>query len=181
MTLEQPDTQLPQRLVWGAILTVVTAASTLAVACGTRNSRCSILATTRRSGSDRGQLACESSHWFWVAPLPVKLGLLSRRHRSGNRRRAIHDCRHVCASGTGRDGDCAESYRLICRCVRHLRGSSFRDQPARQRCGFRGARGSIYLLCECHCICRIAAAQDGGGRTGVYVSLRPSPGAPRIS
>jgi hypothetical protein len=35
MTLQQPDTQLAKRFVWGAILTVVTVASSLAVACGT--------------------------------------------------------------------------------------------------------------------------------------------------
>jgi hypothetical protein len=35
MTLQQPDTQLAQRFAWGGILTVVTVASTLAVACGT--------------------------------------------------------------------------------------------------------------------------------------------------
>ena len=35
MTLQQPDTQIAKRFVWGGILTVLTVASTLAVACGT--------------------------------------------------------------------------------------------------------------------------------------------------
>jgi hypothetical protein len=35
MILQQPDTQLMKRFAWGGILTVLTVASTLAVACGT--------------------------------------------------------------------------------------------------------------------------------------------------
>src|SRR5258708_4647387 len=31
-----------------------------------------------RLRSDCGELACQSSHWFWVAPLPAQLGLLPR-------------------------------------------------------------------------------------------------------
>jgi hypothetical protein len=70
MTLQQPDRQLAKRFAWGGILTVLTVLSTLAVACGTPFAALAALAALFLP---RRELACQSSHWFRVATLPVQL------------------------------------------------------------------------------------------------------------
>jgi hypothetical protein len=72
MTPEQPDTQLAQRLVWGAILTVVTAASTLAVACGTPFAALATLAALFLPRRDALVLIAVN----WLANQAIGFGLL---------------------------------------------------------------------------------------------------------
>jgi hypothetical protein len=72
MTLQQPDTQLAQRLAWGGILTVLTVASTLAVACGTPFAALATLAALFLPRRDAFVLITVN----WLANQAIGFGLL---------------------------------------------------------------------------------------------------------
>jgi hypothetical protein len=72
MTLQQPDTQLAKRFVWGTILTVVTVASSLAVACGTPFAALAALAALYLPRRDALVLIAVN----WLANQAIGFGLL---------------------------------------------------------------------------------------------------------
>jgi hypothetical protein len=72
MTLQLPDTQLAKRFVWGAILTVVTVASSLAVACGTPFAALAALAALFLPRRDALVLIAVN----WLANQAIGFGLL---------------------------------------------------------------------------------------------------------
>jgi hypothetical protein len=72
MTLQQPDTQLAQRFVWGGILTVLTVASTLGVACGTPFAALATLAALFLPRRDAFVLITVN----WLANQAIGFGLL---------------------------------------------------------------------------------------------------------
>ena len=72
MTLQQPDTQLAKRFVWGGILTVLTVASTLAVACGTPFAALATLAALFLPRRDAFVLITVN----WLANQAIGFGLL---------------------------------------------------------------------------------------------------------
>ena len=72
MTLQQPDTQLAKRFAWGGILTVLTVASTLAVACGTPFAALAALAALYLPRRDAFVLITVN----WLANQAIGFGLL---------------------------------------------------------------------------------------------------------
>jgi hypothetical protein len=72
MTLQQPDTQLAKRFAWGGILTVLTVASTLAVACGTPFAALATLAALFLPRRDAFVLIAVN----WLANQAIGFGLL---------------------------------------------------------------------------------------------------------
>ena len=72
MTLQQPDTQLAKRFAWGGILTVLTVASTLAVACGTPFAALATLAALFLPRRDAFVLVAVN----WLANQAIGFGLL---------------------------------------------------------------------------------------------------------
>ena len=72
MTLQQPDTQLAKRFAWGGILTVLTVASTLAVACGTPFAALATLAALFLPRRDAFALIAVN----WLANQAIGFGLL---------------------------------------------------------------------------------------------------------
>jgi hypothetical protein len=72
MTRQQPDTQLAKRFAWGAILTVLTVASTLAVACGTPFAALATLAALYLPRRDAFALIAVN----WLANQAIGFGLL---------------------------------------------------------------------------------------------------------
>ena len=72
MTLQQPDTQLAKRFVWGGILTVLTVASTLSVACGTPFAALATLAALFLPRRDAFVLIAVN----WLANQAIGFGLL---------------------------------------------------------------------------------------------------------
>ena len=72
MTLQQSDTQLAKRFAWGGILTVLTVASTLAVACGTPFAALATLAALFLPRRDAFALIAVN----WVANQAIGFGLL---------------------------------------------------------------------------------------------------------
>ena len=72
MTLQQSDTQLAQRFAWGGILTVLTVASTLAVACGTPFAALATLAALFLPRRDAFALIAVN----WLANQAIGFGLL---------------------------------------------------------------------------------------------------------
>ena len=72
MTLQQPDTQLTKRFTWGGILTVLTVASTLAVACGTPFAALAALAALFLPRRDAFVLIAVN----WLANQAIGFGLL---------------------------------------------------------------------------------------------------------
>ena len=72
MTLQQPDTQLSNRFIWGGILTVLTTASTLAVACGTPFAALATLAALFLPRRDALVLIAVN----WLANQAIGFGLL---------------------------------------------------------------------------------------------------------
>jgi hypothetical protein len=72
MTLQQPDTQLAKRFVWGAVLTVVTVASSLAVACATPFAALAALAALFLPRRDALVLIAVN----WLANQAIGFGLL---------------------------------------------------------------------------------------------------------
>jgi hypothetical protein len=72
MTLQQSDTQLAKRFVWGGILTVLTVASTLAVACGTPFAALATLAALFLPRRDAFVLITVN----WLANQAIGFGLL---------------------------------------------------------------------------------------------------------
>lgn len=72
MTLQQPDTRLAKRFVWGGILTVLTVASTLAVACGTPFAALATLAALFLPRRDAFVLISVN----WLANQAIGFGLL---------------------------------------------------------------------------------------------------------
>lgn len=72
MTLQQSDTQLAKRLVWGGILTVLTVASTLGVACGTPFAALATLAALFLPRRDAFVLITVN----WLANQAIGFGLL---------------------------------------------------------------------------------------------------------
>jgi hypothetical protein len=72
MTLQQPDTQLAKRFAWGGILTVLTVASTLAVACGTPFAALAALAALFLPRRDAFVLIAVN----WLANQAIGFGLL---------------------------------------------------------------------------------------------------------
>ena len=73
MTLQQPDTQPAQRFAWGGILTVLTVASTLAVACGTPFAALAALAALFLPRRDAFVLITVN----WLANQAIGFGLLN--------------------------------------------------------------------------------------------------------
>ena len=76
MTLQQPDTQLAKRFAWGGILTVLTVASTLAVACGTPFAALATLAALFLPRRDAYVLIAAN----WLANQAIGFGLLHYPH-----------------------------------------------------------------------------------------------------
>jgi hypothetical protein len=76
MTLQQPDTQLAKRFAWGSILTVLTVASTLAVACGTPFAALAALAALFLPRKDAFALIAVN----WLANQAIGFGLLHYPH-----------------------------------------------------------------------------------------------------
>ena len=72
MTLQQPDMQSARRFAWGAILTVLTVASTLAVACGTPFAALATLAALYLPRRDAFALIAVN----WLANQAIGFGLL---------------------------------------------------------------------------------------------------------
>jgi hypothetical protein len=72
MTPQQPDTQLAKRFAWGGILTVLTVASTLAVACGTPFAALATLAALFLPRRDAFVLIAVN----WLANQAIGFGLL---------------------------------------------------------------------------------------------------------
>jgi hypothetical protein len=72
MTLKQPDAQLARRFAWGGILTVLTVASTLAVACGTPFAALATLAALFLRRRDAFVLIAVN----WLANQAIGFGLL---------------------------------------------------------------------------------------------------------
>jgi hypothetical protein len=72
MTFQQPDTPLAKRFVWGGILTVLTVASTLAVACGTPFAALATLAALFLPRRDAFVLIAVN----WLANQAIGFGLL---------------------------------------------------------------------------------------------------------
>lgn len=72
MTHQQPDTQLAKRFAWGGILTVLTVASTLAVACGTPFAALATLAALFLPRRDAFALIAVN----WLANQAIGFGLL---------------------------------------------------------------------------------------------------------
>jgi hypothetical protein len=72
MTLQQSDTQLARRFAWGALLTILTVASTLAVACGTPFAALATLAALYLPRRD----ACALIAVNWLANQAIGFGLL---------------------------------------------------------------------------------------------------------
>jgi hypothetical protein len=72
MTLQQPDTQLTQRFVWGGILTVLTTVSTLGLACGTPFAALATLAALFLPRRDAFVLITVN----WLANQAIGFGLL---------------------------------------------------------------------------------------------------------
>jgi hypothetical protein len=72
MTLQQPDTQLAKRFLWGGILTVLTVASSLAVACGTPFAALAALAALFLPRRDALVLIAVN----WLANQAIGFGLL---------------------------------------------------------------------------------------------------------
>jgi hypothetical protein len=72
MTLQRPDTQLSNRFIWGGILTVLTTASTLAVACGTPFAALATLAALFLPRRDAFVLIAVN----WLANQAIGFGLL---------------------------------------------------------------------------------------------------------
>jgi hypothetical protein len=72
MTIQQPDTQLAKRFAWGGILTVLTVASTLAVACGTPFAALAALAALFLPRRDAFVLITVN----WLANQAIGFGLL---------------------------------------------------------------------------------------------------------
>jgi low affinity Fe/Cu permease len=72
MTFQYPDTQLTKRFVWGGILTVLTVASTLAVACGTPFAALATLAALFLPRRDAFVLIAVN----WLANQAIGFGLL---------------------------------------------------------------------------------------------------------
>jgi hypothetical protein len=72
MTLQQSDTQLAKRFVWGGILTVLTVASTLGVACGTPFAALATLAALFLPRRDAFVLITVN----WLANQAIGFGLL---------------------------------------------------------------------------------------------------------
>ena len=72
MTLQQPDTQSAQRFVWGGILTVLTTASTLGLACGTPFAALATLAALFLPRRDAFVLITVN----WLANQAIGFGLL---------------------------------------------------------------------------------------------------------
>jgi hypothetical protein len=73
MTLQRPDTQLSNRFIWGGILTVLTTASTLAVACGTPFAALATLAALFLPRRDAFVLIAVN----WLANQAIGFGLLN--------------------------------------------------------------------------------------------------------
>ena len=72
MTLQQPDRQLAKRFAWGGILTFLTVASTLAVACGTPFAALATLAALFLPRRDAFVLITVN----WLANQAIGFGLL---------------------------------------------------------------------------------------------------------
>lgn len=72
MTLQHPDTQLAKRFAWGGILTALTVASTLAVACGTPFAALAALAALFLPRRDAFVLIAVN----WLANQAIGFGLL---------------------------------------------------------------------------------------------------------
>jgi hypothetical protein len=72
MTLQQPDTQIAKRFVWGGILTVLTVASTLGLACGTPFAALATLAALFLPRRDAFVLITAN----WLANQAIGFGLL---------------------------------------------------------------------------------------------------------
>ena len=72
MTLQQPDAQLAKRFAWGGMLTVITVASTLAVACGTPFAALATLAALFLPRRDAFVLIAVN----WLANQAIGFGLL---------------------------------------------------------------------------------------------------------
>ena len=72
MTLKQPDAQLARRFAWGGILTVLTVASTLAVACGTPFAALAALAALFLRRRDAFVLIAVN----WLANQAIGFGML---------------------------------------------------------------------------------------------------------
>ena len=72
MTFQYPNTQLTKRFVWGGILTVLTVASTLAVACGTPFAALATLAALFLPRRDAFVLIAVN----WLANQAIGFGLL---------------------------------------------------------------------------------------------------------
>jgi len=72
MTLQQSDTQLAKRFAWGGILTVLTVASTLGVACGTPFAALAALAALYLPRRDAFVLITVN----WLANQAIGFGLL---------------------------------------------------------------------------------------------------------
>ena len=72
MTLQRPDTQLARRFVWGGILTVLTVASTLGLACGTPFAALATLAALFLPRRDAFVLITVN----WLANQAIGFGLL---------------------------------------------------------------------------------------------------------
>jgi hypothetical protein len=72
MTHQQPDTQLGKRCAWGGILTVVTVASTVAVACGTPFAALAALAALFLRRREAFVLIAVN----WIANQAIGFGLL---------------------------------------------------------------------------------------------------------
>jgi hypothetical protein len=72
MTLQQLDTQLAKRLVWGGVLTVLTVASTLGLACGTPFAALATLAALFLPRRDAFVLITIN----WLANQAIGFGLL---------------------------------------------------------------------------------------------------------
>jgi hypothetical protein len=72
MTLQQPDASLAKRFVWGGILTLLTVASTLAVACGTPFAALATLAALFLPRRDAFVLIAVN----WLANQAIGFGLL---------------------------------------------------------------------------------------------------------
>jgi hypothetical protein len=76
MKLQQQDAQLAQRFAWGGILTVLTVASTLAVACGTPFAALATLAALFLPRRDAFVLIAVN----WLANQAIGFGLLHYPH-----------------------------------------------------------------------------------------------------
>ena len=72
MTLQQPDAQLAKRFAWGGMLTVITVASPLAVACGTPFAALATLAALFLPRRDAFVLIAVN----WLANQAIGFGLL---------------------------------------------------------------------------------------------------------